>query len=394
MTRARTLLPALLTMLGLSGAPYAAEHEGLAPIRCDRDFQLLNGDMSQRDQLRQAGELMGDWQIEVAGVSLDGPVLLSLSKADPEGPILRATREQLRRPFDLDDLLYFLDDVLLAGEQGRRGEPFNVNSGRARAAGILIHPDDVFKQGKERRYGRKGKLAVDTPQPQATYEPALDGDLLGPRWTARYQNPSEREPLLQALAEQRPDFALRIESLMVQVEAQGGEAYVGSTVRSRHRGYLMWGAFILSRAESEQALNEALEKLERVNTEWGLHTQIRWSHPDGWRATVEAARQMADTYDVVYATEGGARSSKHYGGVAADVVMFALPRELTLVAPDHTTGTFDLSGAEHTRDLSLSPELIGWVEEHFGFKKLRSDYPHWDDALESPSAEPAPSTGG
>jgi hypothetical protein len=23
--------------------------------------------------------------------------------------------------------------------------------------------------------------------------------------------------------------------------------------------------------------------------------------------------------------------------------------------------------------------LIVWVEEHFRFKKLQSDYPHWDD---------------
>jgi len=35
---------------------------------------------------------------------------------------------------------------------------------------------------------------------------------------------------------------------------------------------------------------------------------------------------------------------------------------------------------EQTRDLSLSPELIAWVEGHFELEKLVTDYPHWNDA--------------
>jgi hypothetical protein len=89
---------------------------------------------------------------------------------------------------------------------------------------------------------------------------------------------------------------------------------------------------------------------------------------------------MADTYDVVYATEKGARWSHHYSGVAADFVAVGLPRSLRLIAPDGADHTFDLSDPGHTRDLSLSPEVISWIEEHFGMKKLRSDYPHWNDA--------------
>ena len=59
----------------------------------------------------------------------------------------------------------------------------------------------------------------------------------------------------------------------------------------------------------------------------------------------------------------------------------ALPRHLELLAPDGERGLFDLSGPEQPRDLSLSPILIEWVEEHFGIKKLRKDYPHWVDDL-------------
>ena len=88
---------------------------------------------------------------------------------------------------------------------------------------------------------------------------------------------------------------------------------------------------------------------------------------------------MAEAYDVVYATEGGARYSRHYEGVAVDFVAIGLPRELTLYAPDGEIADFDLSRPDHTRDLSLEPELIAWVQRHFGLQKLTSDYPHWND---------------
>ena len=88
---------------------------------------------------------------------------------------------------------------------------------------------------------------------------------------------------------------------------------------------------------------------------------------------------MADTYEVVYATEQGARSSNHYEGTAVDLVALGLPRRLTLRAPGGETRRFDLSHPEEPRDLSLTPELIEWVEQHFGLEKLEADYPHWND---------------
>ena len=349
------------------------------PIAVDRQLQVLT-QADPRVMLDQAGQLLGDWSIEVAGVDVDGPRLRAIAASeDPE--LLRAVREDLGRPVDLDDFLLMLDDVLVAGQAGRRGEDFCLTSGRLRSAGVLIHPDEVFK-AKPRVYGKKKSLSVDRPQPPKSYPPAEDGELLGPNWSARYMNPSEREPMMTALAEQRPqaDYAARIEQLLQQFEAQGAEVWVTSTVRSRHRGYLMWGAFLISRAESEAELNEIVAKLERVNAEWKLNAPIQWRHPEGWQATVEAGRQMADAYDVVYATENGARWSKHYSGIAADFVVLDLPRSVTLSAPDGTEKTFDLSDPQQPRDLSLTPELIDWIEAHYGFEKLNSDYPHWNDA--------------
>ena len=97
------------------------------------------------------------------------------------------------------------------------------------------------------------------------------------------------------------------------------------------------------------------------------------------QATVDAATAMADTYGVVYATRGGAKSSSHYDGEAVDFTAVGLPRMVTLKAPSGKTEVFNLGAPEQTRDLSLSPELIAWVEKNFRLRKLKSDYPHWND---------------
>lgn len=348
----------------------------LTPPEDEADFE------SYRPVLRQAGELLATWRIHAGGRGFDGSRLTEIADKSPEEPFLRLVREELRRPFDLLDLLLFLDDVLLAGDRGLRGRPVWVPGGRARNAGITIHPDDVFKKGRPRLYAAlDSEVAIDKPKRPAKLRPARNGDLLGPRWSARFRNPPTSKRMLAALDEKNTSgtFSSRIRGLRQQVRAQGGDFYIYATVRSRERGYLMWGAFMLSRQENEAGVRAGVAKLKRVNAQWGLRIQIDWAYPRDWEATREAAREMSDAYDVVYATEGGARNSRHYGGTAIDFGVLALPRQLTLEAPDGVARTFDLSDPEHPRDLNLSPELIDWVEAHFQMEKLRSDYPHWTD---------------
>ena len=198
----------------------------------------------------------------------------------------------------------------------------------------------------------------------------------------RYPNPSGETESLAALAAVRAEssFAGRIRSLMSQLRDQGAEVYLNSAVRSRERGYLMWGAFVLSRASDEDEVRARVKDLHRAREEWRLSVSIEWLHPEGWQATREAARAMAETYEVVYATEAGARASDHYTGRAVDLVALALPRRLELRAPNGKTRRFDLFHPQAARDLSLSPEIIEWIEANFSLKKLRSDYPHWSDA--------------
>jgi hypothetical protein len=369
----------VMAMLAVSATTGMAAQGVGAPMATDRVLEVLpEGDPARA--LSVAARELGDWSIELAGVEVDGALLERAATAAPDEPLVRHVRELLGRPVDVGDFVLWLDDVLVAGRTGRRGEKLVVPSGRARAAGILLHPDDVFRD-RPRRYGAdRAPLAVDEPQEPEEYAAALDGEPLGPRWTARYLDPSSREQCLEALRRKRPgsDLAERVDGLLAQLEEQGAQVWLTSTVRSRERGYLMWGAYLLSRAQPNE-LAPAIARLRSLNSEWKLDVPISWAHPDGARATRDAARRMADAYRVVHASEGGARNSSHYGGGAVDMVALALPRKLTLRAPDGATRTFDLSAPAHARDLSLEPELIRWIEVHFGLHKLTSDYPHWSD---------------
>lgn len=360
--------------------------DAVAPrtLSTDRRWDVLapaSATRTRRGQLMQAGAALGDWRISLAGVSIDGTKLVNVARATPDERITAGVRDAFGRPIDVGDLLLFIDDLLREGGRGLRGEVVYVTPGRARRHGILLHPDDVFS-GRPRRYGDHGALAIDRPEPQhADLTPARDGEGPGPGWTMRYRNPQGEGARLAALTKRTGDDDLerRLRSLVDQLRTQGAEVYINSTVRSPERGYLMWGAFVLSRSENERALRATVQRLDQANREWGLDVPIDWHPTGGWRVTREAAREMADTYEVVFATEKGARSSSHYGGQAVDLVALDLPRRLLVEAPSGERRTFDLSGDEEPLDLSLTPSLVAWIEAHFGLRKLRSDYPHWSD---------------
>jgi len=366
-------------LVSLTAGPAVMAEREVIPI--NREWEQLPSptDVGFTETLAVAAERLGKWKISVGGVQFDGASLGRIVRRARTEPYLRALRESLRMPIDANDFLLFLDDVLVAGAAGRRGERVWVPSGRARKAGILLHTDDVFFD-KPRLYAADSDiLNVDRPTRPPARAKARDGDVLGPGWMRRFRNPGG----LSSLAKARPgsDLNKRMGALSRQMDRSGASVFLMSTVRDRRRGYLMWGAFILRRAADEAAVNTHVTHLDQCNEEWGLDIDIRWRHPRGWEATREAAREMAAAFDVVYATEKGARESQHYDGVAVDLVVRALPRQLTLKAPDGESRTFDLSDPEQSRDLSLTPELIDWIETHFRLEKLRADYPHWDDAV-------------
>ena len=372
---------ALVHGLGWASVSAAEPARSLEPDRRFDVIPLPPWPGGPGEALAFAGEALGEWEIHLAGVTVSGPRLVALAAQTGPEPMEVKVREDLGRPVDLEDFIFFLDDVLRLGASGRRGEVVWVTPGRARSSGILLHPDDVFG-GPPRVYGSRGPLSIDAPRPQLNLSPASDGDPPGPRWAARYRNPSQEAEQLAAL-EAYPggeSFAGRVRSLIAQLREQGAEVYLNSTVRSRERGYLMWGAFLLGRASGEADLRARVRQLEEARSEWGLSVPIRWLAWGDWERTRDASREMAETYEVVFATREGARASDHYAGRAVDLVALALPRRLILRAPDGELARFDLSGINEARDLSLSPELIGWLEVNFGLHKLRADYPHWSNA--------------
>lgn len=370
--------PALVPVPAVPAVPAAPA----PPIAVNRTWEVLAPVDDPRAAFRAAGEKLGSWTIAVAGANVDGPTLIRLAETAPDEPFTRVVREALVQPIDLGDFLYFLDDVLVAGAAGRRGEAFSLPAGRARSNGILVHPDDVFQTDKPRNYPDKPELAVDEPPPQESFPEAKDGEILGPNWTMRFRSPTSRAAMFETLAKKRPSstFSSRVAALVYQLEQQKTTVYLTSFLRYRERGYLMWGALLLRNCTTETAVRTATTKLKTANA-WA-HVPIVWTNPAGWRATQESARQMADAFDVVYATEKGARYSNHYDGTAADFVAIGLPRKLSLVAPNGEQASFDLSGGDEPRDLSLTPAVIDWIELNFGLRKLNSDHPHWDDALE------------
>jgi hypothetical protein len=364
------------------------------PVNDTFDLLTLRGKPpNYRKAYAQAGRLLGSWTLDFAGTGVDGTDLLRLADKTPKKePFERALREAIRRPVDLHDFLLLLDDLLVASKKGLWGKRVYLLPGRVRSIGAMLHPDDAFKEDRPREYPhRKDELNIDPPRRRHDMPPAKDGDLLGPNWVFRFKNPIKREAKYAALAIANPSgtFTDRVRSLVNQLEEQGADVGLYTTVRNRHRGYLMWGSFALSRKKNRKQVIRFIRKLERYNHEWGLDVPIRWYHPGGWKATVEAARLMKDAYDVVYASRSGARKSKHYGGLAVDVTAVGLPRSLTLTASDGVQKIFDLSDPHQSRALNITPELVEWIERHFKLKKLKPDYPHWDDKAPADPARQA-----
>jgi len=376
------LILLLLTRTAAAGQPTS--------IKTNRKLEVIKPCRGLRALYRQAGKLLGDWTIVVSGMEIDGPRLVELSKKSPKEPFVRVVREDFRFPVDVDDFVYFLDDVLRDGRKGLRGKQVWVLPGRGRAAGLLVHPDDVFRKNRPRVYGQpERKLAIDKPTPQPELPPAADGDPLGPNWVTRYKNPVGDKAKLEALRKINPSKTLADRTILLldQLREQGCETGLYTTVRNRQRGYLMYGAYTLSKLKTQRGVRRAVRKLKRLNRAWGLNVDILWAHPGGWRATIEAARKMAGAYPVTYATFYGAKRSKHYDGEAVDIAAYGLPRKLTLKAPDGEVKVFDLSAPRHNRDINLTPELIKWVEKKFQLQKPKFDYPHWNDKAEVSTSE-------
>ena len=88
------------------------------PIVANRSWEVLGDSQTPRERLREAGRLLGERSITFAGRDLGQVDLTALGGTPEAEPLVRALREYLRQPVDLDDFLLFLDDVLASMQAG------------------------------------------------------------------------------------------------------------------------------------------------------------------------------------------------------------------------------------------------------------------------------------
>ncbi|HJL41644.1 MAG TPA: hypothetical protein RMG48_10090 [Myxococcales bacterium LLY-WYZ-16_1] len=350
-------------------------------LEADRDWDVLQpGPLPA--QMAQAADCRWERRsVKLSEVPLKRALFRRLAAQMKDEPPVRVLRETLARPVDPKDFARFVDDLCRALQRASPdGAGWTVPSGRARGHGILLHPREVYRDRAVPYAAKPGTRVRLDPVPDHRDLPRIeDGAPVGPAWARRYLEPESDGEKLKALQVENPPFARRVRALIRQLRAAGAVVYVESAVRSRHRGYLLYGSHWLGSARSEPEARARIAKLRAYNRKWGLLVPIEWNHPDGWEASVEQAALLADTYGVDYATVRGARRSLHYDGKAIDFVAVGLPRVLRLRAPDGTEATFRLDDPQESRDLSLTPQLVDWVEKHFRLRKLRRDYPHWSD---------------
>ena len=128
-------------------------------------------------------------------------------------------------------------------------------------------------------------------------------------------------------------------------------------------------------------LRERLQTLDDYERDWGLDIPITWRHPQGFTATVEAARAMADAYGVDYATPRGPAVEPLRGARCRSGGGRSSPAS-SPSAPDGARREFDLSAPEASETCPSAPSSFRWIETHFEVRKLRRDYPHWSTRLE------------
>lgn len=344
-----------------------------ATLVTDRRWDVLPAE-GLAAQLAAAASCFQSRTLDLDGLAVDAKTLRVWSAAAQDPEPTRALREVARRPLRPEGLVRLLDDLCRAPALERP----TLTGGRARKSGIFVSVGAVF-EGELQRYGGM-ELAVDPPLDYRSLDAPEDGTVVSSRWAARYLEPESDDDKLAMLRAANSGFAGRVVDLVKQLQAHGATVVVESAVRSRARGYLLFGSYWLSRSQTPAEIAHRQARLTAYQSSWAQGVDIDWHHPDGPEASVRAARALADTFGVVYATYRGARNSKHYDGEAVDLSVVGLPRRLRLKAPDGALRSFDLSGADEPRDLSLTPVLVDWIELHFGLRKLRRDYPHWSDA--------------
>lgn len=158
----------------------------------------------------------------------------------------------------------------------------------------------------------------------------------------------------ESTADLEPQFRGKVEAFIKALKAGGARVTVSSTRRNKVRAYLMHYCYRIARGEIDAG---------DVPMEAGCN--ILWDHGEE-TASREAARIMADLFDIVYQPS---LTSRHVEGKAVDM---SIRWTGTIKVKDATGRTRSLAQPGHGMNTMLHE-----IGRSFGVYKLVSDEPHW-----------------
>lgn len=158
----------------------------------------------------------------------------------------------------------------------------------------------------------------------------------------------------ESTADLEPQFRGKVEAFIKALKAGGARVTVSSTRRNKVRAYLMHYCYRIARGEIDAG---------DVPMEAGCN--ILWDHGEE-TASREAARIMADLFDIVYQPS---LTSRHVEGKAVDM---SIRWTGTIKVKDAAGRTRSLAQPGHGMNTMLHE-----IGRSFGVYKLVSDEPHW-----------------
>jgi len=171
-------------------------------------------------------------------------------------------------------------------------------------------------------------------------------ELSGPQWVSRFPSSVKVENLTTP-------FQSGVTRFLAALDRAGASVRINATLRPAERAYLMHYSFQIAHG------------LNPVEVPSSNEVAIEWVHQTSCQS-VEAARQMASGYSVVYRP---ALNSRHTEGKAIDMSI-SWQKALAIVDANGRTITIAGPGTQNNRQL--------WsVGASFGVIKNQADLPHW-----------------
>jgi hypothetical protein len=203
--------------------------------------------------------------------------------------------------------------------------------------------------------------AQATLTPTANTAPAIvsipANELSGAQWVSRFPGSSK-------VSDCNEPFRSNLTTFLDALRAAGATISISSTLRPKERAYLMhWSWMIVKRGTNP----ESVPSMDGVS--------IQWVHPTA-AASVAAAGDMVDGYDIGGLGTPPALNSKHTLGLAVDM---SIGWRGTLTIADSQEQAVQIS-SEPRSGLNSELHAIGAGYGVIKYNRSGVDRPHWSDS--------------